>query len=224
MAARRRRGTMQLAKPADTPAIRAATIVLLILIDLPLGAWLFPGDSLTARLLNEGLFWFLTAAIVAFVVFVERRSLSSIGFRKPTWRTLLFGVAGGLVMTAAIAFVYLVIYPLFHTAVDIGAGTPASAMPYWLNVIIVIRAAVFEEVFYRGFAIERLTEFTGRRWLAAVISLLAFTYAHLSSWGWMHLLVAGVGGVALTALYLWRRDLASNMVAHFVTDGIGFLL
>jgi len=25
-------------------------------------------------------------------------------------------------------------------------------------------------------------------------------------------------------LYLWRRDLASNMVAHFVTDGIGFLL
>ncbi|MCI0365378.1 MAG: hypothetical protein L0219_16035 [Phycisphaerales bacterium] len=31
-------------------------------------------------------------------------------------------------------------------------------------------------------------------------------------------------GLVLTALYLLRRDLASNMLAHGLTDGVGFLL
>jgi membrane protease YdiL (CAAX protease family) len=56
------------------------------------------------------------------------------------------------------------------------------------------------------------------------VSLATFTYAHLSYWGWSHLIVAGFGGLVLTGLYLWRRDLVSNMVAHFLTDAIGFLL
>jgi uncharacterized protein len=79
-------------------------------------------------------------------------------------------------------------------------------------------------LFYRGFAIERLTELAHLRWLAAALSLAAFTYAHIGFWGWTHLIVAAFGGLTLTALYLWRRDLASNMIAHFFTDAVGFLL
>ena len=86
------------------------------------------------------------------------------------------------------------------------------------------RAAVFEELFYRGFAIERLADLTGRRWFAALISLGMFTFAHLGYWGWTHLIIAGFGGLVLTALYLMRRDLASNMIAHWLTDGVGFFL
>ena len=69
--------------------------------------------------------------------------------------------------------------------------------------------------------IERLREITGSRWLAATVSCLAFTLAHLNYWGWAHLLVAGFGGVILTGLYLVRRDLGCNMVAHLATDAIG---
>jgi uncharacterized protein len=72
--------------------------------------------------------------------------------------------------------------------------------------------------------IERLAELTRLRWLAALISLTAFTFAHLGGWGWAHLVVAAFGGAVLTGLYLVRRDLASNMVAHFLTDGVGFLV
>jgi len=43
-------------------------------------------------------------------------------------------------------------------------------------------------------------------------------------WGWTHLIVAGYGGLVLTALYLLRRDLAANMLAHWLTDAVGFLL
>ena len=85
------------------------------------------------------------------------------------------------------------------------------------------RAVVYEEIFYRGFAIERLTELTRLRWLAELISFTAFTFAHLSYWGWAHLMVAAFGGAVLTALYLLRRDLSANILAHFLTDGVGFL-
>jgi membrane protease YdiL (CAAX protease family) len=99
-----------------------------------------------------------------------------------------------------------------------------KSTPLWFQLLLVTRAAVFEETFYRGFAIERLTQITGRRWLAALISVLAFTFAHLEYWGWAHLIVAAFGGIALTGLYLLRRDLSANMIAHFLTDASGFLL
>ena len=99
-----------------------------------------------------------------------------------------------------------------------------KASPLWFRILLVTRAAVFEEAYYRGFAIERLAEITGFRWLAGLISLAGFTFAHLSYWGWSHLIIAAFGGAVLTGLYLFRRDLGANMIAHFVTDGVAFLV
>ena len=77
---------------------------------------------------------------------------------------------------------------------------------------------------FRGYPMERIRELSGSRAVAAVVSWSAFTYAHLGSWGAAQLLVAGFGGAILTALYLWRRNLWANMIAHWITDGAGFLL
>jgi membrane protease YdiL (CAAX protease family) len=46
----------------------------------------------------------------------------------------------------------------------------------------------------------------------------------LGVWGWGHLLIGGFAGVILTLLYIWRRNLWVNMIAHFVPDAIGLLL
>jgi membrane protease YdiL (CAAX protease family) len=75
-----------------------------------------------------------------------------------------------------------------------------------------------------GIPIERLEELTGSRLIAGVISWAAFTFVHLAAWGWPQLIVAGFGGVMLTVLYLWRRNLYSNIIAHWIADGAGFLL
>jgi uncharacterized protein len=37
-------------------------------------------------------------------------------------------------------------------------------------------------------------------------------------WGWGHLLIAGFGGLTLTLLYVWRRNLWANIIAHFIAD------
>lgn len=128
-------------------------------------------------------------------------------------------------MVGGMASIYLVIFPALGLSPNEAGTAAVKALPFWFRVCIIVRAAVFEEMFFRGFMIERLTEITcGRRLSAAAISCALFTWLHLGYWGWAHLMVAGFGGVVLTALYLWRRDLTANIIAHLLTDAVGFLL
>jgi uncharacterized protein len=200
------------------------TIGILVLLDLPFAGFLVRGSGFAADAQREVLYWAAAVLLLLYVRFVEKRPFSSIGWRRPAWPTFAFGLLAGVVATAGIVGIYLVVFPLLHLSMETAVTGAIKASPVWFQMSIVLRAAVFEELFYRGFAIERLSELTGMRWPAALISLAAFTYAHLSYWGWAHLIVAGFGGLVLTALYLWRRDLASNMVAHFVTDAVLFFL
>jgi membrane protease YdiL (CAAX protease family) len=210
-------------RPARAPLRRLGTIAILILLQLPWPGWLFPGESLSAQALRELVFWLMTALLLAYVVVGERRPLRSIGLLKPDWKSLAWGVVGAAVMVTGLAFIYLVILPALGQPAAEKIGE-VKALPLWFLIGLVTRAAVFEELYYRGFAIERIAELSGRRWLAALVSLALFTFAHLDYWGWTHLIVAGYGGLVLTALYLLRRDLASNMLAHWLTDGVGFLI
>lgn len=201
-----------------------STILILIVFQLPLGGYLAPGNTLGAQIGREAVFWALTFILVCYVLFIEGRPLSSVGLIRPAWKTVMLGVGGALAMVAGMALIYMVIFPALGLPANEPATVAVKSMPPWFRVLLILRAAVFEEIYYRGFMIERLTELTRLRWLAALISLTAFTLAHLSGWGWAHLMVAAFGGAVLTGLYLVRRDLASNMIAHLLTDGVGFLL
>ena len=203
---------------------RFLSLLPMVVLSLPIAGFLVHGDSLPAQVGREGIFWILTLLLLAYVRFIERRPLSSIGLRRPTWKTVLLGVLGALVMVAGMAAIYMVIFPALGQSTDEATIDAVRSTPLWFRVALILRAAVFEEILYRGFMIERLTELMRVRWLAALISVTAFTLAHLGGWAWPHLMIAGFGGIVLTSLYLYRRDLASNMTAHFLTDAVGFLL
>lgn len=211
-------------RPIRSALFICMTILILIVFQLPMGRYLAPGDTFSARVKGEVIFWVLTAGLVLYVHFIEREPMSSIGLVRPGWKTILFGVVGAVVMVAGMALIYMVVFPALGLSTSESTMNEIMSMPLWFRVLLVVRAAVFEEIYYRGFMIERLTILTRRRWIAAFISLLAFTLAHLSDWGWAHLMIAGFGGAVLIALYLLRRDLAANMIAHFLTDAVGFLL
>lgn len=83
----------------------------------------------------------------------------------------------------------------------------------------VITAAVTEEVLFRGYALERLKQRTGRWSLAGLISVGVFTVIHLPGWGRAHALgVVLPMGAALTALYIWKRNLVLVMLVYLVID------
>lgn len=210
-------------KPRERPST-IAVIGLLIAFVGPELRELVHAHGLRAFEFGEAYYWALTVIMIAFVLAVERRPLSSIGLSAPTWRSLAWGAAAGLVVAFGTGVTYGVIFPILHLTINKSAMAQIMAMPYWLRLLLVLRAAVFEEVVYCGYMIERLSDLTGKRIWSGAIAWGAFTLVHIFYWGAAQMVVAGFAGLILTALYLWRRDLACNMVAHFFTDGLAFLV
>jgi len=200
------------------------TILLMVVVQLPLAGWIAPGNTFPALLRGELVFWGLTIVIVGYVLFVERRPLSSIGLKAPTWKTLIYGVLAAVVALGGAILLYVYLFPALGLRPNAAQLANIQKLPLWFQLAILVRAPVFEEIFYRGFVIERLSAILRSRWLAALISLAAFTYAHLAYWGWDTLIVVAFQGAVLTGLFLWRRDLGANMIAHFLTDAVAFFV
>lgn len=189
---------------------------------LPIGTWMNQFASAGHLLAHECVWWVVVAVMLVLVRAAERRPLSSIGLRPLGRADILTATVAGIAILAGLACIYYLVLPLL----DAGGADKVNqllATPLWWRCLVVLRAAVSEEVLYRGYAIERLTELTGRRAVAAIVSCAAFMVVHVGWWGWGHLFIAGFGGAALTALYLWRRNLGVNILAHAIVDGVALL-
>jgi membrane protease YdiL (CAAX protease family) len=79
---------------------------------------------------------------------------------------------------------------------------------------------VAEEVFMRGYLLERLTTLTRSPWAAVTLSLIPFALLHYPGQGWAGVLISFFAGGVLTWFYLWKRDLKANIIAHFLVDFI----
>lgn len=162
---------------------------------------------------------FLLVGIVLWIVRLEGLTNESINLRfTSVGKSIAYGMLFLLFLFAGIALCLLIMAPLGW---NIG-GEEAKAyrgIPLWVWTIIVIRAGIAEELFFRGYAIERLTALTGSRWVAVSIPLLIFSFGHFQQ-GPGSVFIAFVLGAILTATYLWKKDLLANMICHFTVDFI----
>jgi membrane protease YdiL (CAAX protease family) len=207
----------------NTSVILAGLAIALGIPALPLSRWENEFAGVKHLLGYELIWWALIAAVLLYVGLVERRPQTSIGFRAPHGRDIIIAIGAGIVILAGTAGIYYGLFPALH----ISEGSQMNrliATPFWWRLISVIRAAVGEEVLFRGYSMERIRELTGSMRIASILSCTIFTLEHIGTWGVSHLLIAGFGGVALTALYLWRRNLWVNIIAHFIVDGAAVLL
>lgn len=174
-----------------------------------------------ARVATEATIWASGTIILCLSLFGEPRSLASIGLRRPTLLTPLWGLlaAVGLILLGAVAsFVtYKVLHQPNHTPAQIEALVRGS-VPYAL--CMALRAGVVEEVLYRGLAIEQLTVLVKNRWLAALIATAAFVGIHLVHFDPVQLIPIAAAAAGLAVLYLWRRNLWINITAHFLIDAL----
>lgn len=157
----------------------------------------------------------LAALVVYIVVSPERQSLRSIGLRAPSSATVVTGLG---VFVLAFVLLPLLTAPIGHVIgrarVDAEVGH-IRAWPIWFRLFVSFTSGPVEEMLYRGYLIERLLTWTGRRWLTAAVAVLAFGAAHVPTWGIGFALTGDLfAGVLLVAAYLWRRDLLANMAAH----------
>jgi membrane protease YdiL (CAAX protease family) len=171
---------------------------------LPIAHWLVRGDSITEMLAREVIWWCFALAILLWMKFAERLPLSSIGFRRPTWRSVAFAVLAAVAVTAVMVLQFAVVIPLFHlsSSAAIAGQQAILKTPYWYRILLVLRAAVVEEILFRGYLIEKVRQLSGSTALAVIVSVAAFTYAHLRGWGAVHLIAVGASGVIFTLLYV----------------------
>ena len=150
---------------------------------------------------------------------MKRLPFTSVGLGTSTWWK---SVLWGLVVAVACAIVGGVLAAL--TGYGHGPGSSAfEKLPLWLITLIVLRAGVVEELFYRGYAIERLQALGLNRYWAAAILLIIFALGHWTGGAANIVIAVALGGI-LAGFYLWHRDLIANMIGHFAVDFVANVL
>jgi membrane protease YdiL (CAAX protease family) len=161
--------------------------------------------------------WLGAGLLVAVVLRVERLGASSLLLRRPSGRDLEWVFyAFGIVM----AWSWL-IGTLAPQRDNEGVATIA-ALGVAGALVLIVTAAVTEEVVYRGFLAERLGALFGRRtyarWLGAAASLAIFTGPHLAFFGPSWLLHQLPGALAIATLAVVRRNLLAAMALHLLIN------
>ena len=164
--------------------------------------------------------WLIFATIVAWVVLVEHRDLASIGVHPIRWWIVPLGLVAGTVILGASG----VLIGVLHLSSGTGFAAYLLSLSLPTRVMLVITAGVWEETAYRGYALERLASILGSKWLAGGITVLCFAFAHIPAVGLNHIFPVLIVSTFVTLLYLWRRDLVLNMVAHATVDAISLLV
>jgi membrane protease YdiL (CAAX protease family) len=176
------------------------------------------------RVVTEAAIWLYAAIVLAIALFWEGRTLASIGLRKLTFAGLGFAIAGAAAMVGAGALAAYLVYGLLHQPQHSDAQAAAlvnGSIVYAL--CLAVRAGVIEEILFRGLAIEQLTILTGYRWLSAFLVTAVFVVMHALHYDWIQLIPIAAVSIVLTGLYLWRRDLWANILAHIMVDGVGLV-
>ena len=205
-----------------SPARRAWTGagLAIALFGIPIVNWVFKFAGYTRK--DDGAIVVRELAVLALVALLiwiirsgERLPLSSIGLkRQPIGPAILWTLAAILAFAAALFLCLGLLLPALGLTYG-GQGGPAVSLG--VTTLVVMRAGLAEEIFYRGYAIERIEALTGSRPIAAIAPLLLFAGFHFSQ-GIAGVLIALFVGAAATAIYLWKRNLAILIAAHFTLD------
>src|SRR5262245_39485791 len=172
------------------------------------------------NLLCQTAILFACAALLLFIIRrKERLGWDSVGLqRPPLGNTAIWVVVTFVGVLVALAMAFALI-KLFHLPVGSMDSQALAALPKWVLLVAIIRAGFIEELFCRGYAIERLQSLTGSLILAAGIPLFIFAVLHYRQ-GWAGIIVALLTGAVLTAVYIYKRNLWVTITVHFVVDFI----
>lgn len=171
-----------------------------------------------------GIEWALLAGLLVFwIPRVERDTWLSVGIGRWSPRYLFIGVGWFVVTTvvSALAGMLLGITGLESLA-DLQPRLAEYAWPTLLALALI--GPAFEEVFYRGYLIERVAILTGRVWVAAGVSWVTFTGVHLGFFGLGATLNATVFSAALVWLYVRERSIWPVFVLHALNSVFAYLL
>jgi uncharacterized protein len=89
------------------------------------------------------------------------------------------------------------------------------------TIILIIFQPITEEIFYRGFLLEKIEKISSAPVAIAITSIL-FGLAHLSAGNVYPALLTGVAGAMLAILVIKTKNLTAAIIAHIVFNVVNF--
>ncbi len=203
----------------------AVGLIIIFGVEFLLRDFLLPANasdiSVVLALVGE---WVALSFLVLFwIPKVEKKNMASIGLGKFKRRHLGWGVLVYLLVLVASSISGFVLQ-------SVGLPSLRSLQPlikgYGFATLfgLFLTGTFLEEVFYRGYLIERMTILTRHRWVAAFVSWLLFTLVHLKFFGLGPTIDTSVISAALVLLYLKEKSIWPCIVVHGINDVLAFLI
>ncbi len=172
-----------------------------------------------STLIDFAVLWALALAVLFFTRSVEKLPLSTIGWKPLLWKWIAAAVGIGILLSLLVPVLTLLVSAIFPPSDTGTIAQVTSNFPWWILLLSVLTAGVTEEIFFRGYALERLHEITENKWVSGLISLIFFVAIHSAGWSVAHIVGVVIPlGIILTGLYFWKRNLLFVMIVHVVID------
>jgi len=177
--------------------------------------------SVRNAIIIEWLILFLL--LIYWIPKVENESLKSVGFGKFKWRHLWVGIFAFFLATVALIISGIVL--------EVNGLEPIRSLQPMLKTYsyftlfgLFLTGTFLEEIFYRGYLIERLGLLVGSRWLAGIISWLVFTLVHFKFFGLGPTVDVSILSATLVILYLKEKSIWPCIVAHGMNNMLSYLI
>jgi len=154
---------------------------------------------------------------------VEHRKLDSIGFGTFRSRYIWISIVAFIIYFLISAGLEFVLEAAGLQGLrDLSPTLKGYGLPLLFGLFMT--GTFVEEIFYRGYIIERVTELTGRRWAGGTISWLTFTLVHIRFFGLGPTLEIAVIAAVLVILYTRTKSIWPTIMVHGINDIFGFLI
>ena len=189
-------------------------------LDLPY--WV-DATAVRSFLANSLSTWVLVGLVLAIVLYWENRRLNSIGIRVPTRRETAVGLSAGVLgVVLGLLATGVAIVTLQLDQPETLSALSRLSLP--VQLVIVVTAVVTEEILWRGYPIERLTEVTGNVWIGAAVSGIVFLAVHFPAWGIVGAIPQAVFTLVIVGVYVWSRNVVACMLTHGVINVVMVLI
>jgi membrane protease YdiL (CAAX protease family) len=203
----------------------AAGLIIVFGIEFVLRDFLLPenANDVSIGLALVGEWVTLSFLVFLWIPKVEKKNMASIGLGKFKRRHLLWGVLVYLLVLVASFLSGFVLQ-------SVGLPSLRSLQPlikgYGFATLfgLFLTGTFLEEVFYRGYLIERMTILTKHRLAAAFVSWVLFMLVHLKFFGVGPTIDTGIISAALVLVYLKEKSIWPCIVVHGINDLLAFLI
>jgi hypothetical protein len=214
----------------ESPGTKISLRALLPPVVLAVSFWFLlfsPWTELT-RTIHDRFFWpgmtVATSLLGGITLFVQRRRLRRLFAFE--FRFIGWGIAHAIFLYGLSRFGVYLFSELFSWVtpqIESIYATRFQAEPWVIGMLLVLIIAPFEEIFWRGWIMDKLLGIVPPRW-ALGIAIGLYTAVHLWAFNPMLLLAAFVLGAHWSYMFFKFRSLVPGMVSHAVWDVLIFVL